>query len=142
VLSHSARTPVHWIDRRRGAVAESAKGGRQREVKTTGDGFLAVFDGAGRAVRAAIDMKASSRAIGLEIRAGVHTGEIELAGDDVRGVAVHEAARIAAAASAGEFLVSSTTHQLATGAGLSFEERGLRELKGLSGARPLYAVAE
>jgi class 3 adenylate cyclase len=92
---------------------------RGREVKTTGDGFLAVFDGPGRAVRAAIDMKASSRAIGLEIRAGVHTGEIELAGDDVRGVAVHEAARIAAAASAGEILASSTTHQLATGAGLS-----------------------
>jgi len=115
---------------------------RGREVKTTGDGFLAMCDGAGRAVRAAIDIRNGARALGLEIRVGVHTGEVELAHDDVRGVAVHEAARIAAAASGGEILVSSTTHQLAAGAGLTFEERGERELKGLSGPRTLYAVGE
>jgi class 3 adenylate cyclase len=115
---------------------------RGREVKTTGDGFLAVFDGAGRAVRAAIDVRTRARAIGLEIRAGVHTGEVELARDDLRGVAVHEAARIAAAASGGEILVSSTTHQLASGAGLTFRDRGERELKGLAGPRTLYEVAE
>jgi class 3 adenylate cyclase len=114
---------------------------RGREVKTTGDGFLALFDGAGRAVRAAIDVRTRARAIGLEIRAGVHTGEVELAGDDVRGVAVHEAARIAAAAAPGEILVSSTTNQLASGSGLTFLDRGERELKGLTGQRRLYAVA-
>lgn len=100
-----------------------------------------MFDGAGRAVRAAIGVRDRARNIGLEIRAGVHTGEVELAGDDVRGVAVHEAARIAAAASGGEILVSSTTYQLASGAGLTFEERGEWELKSLSGPRTLYAVA-
>jgi class 3 adenylate cyclase len=115
---------------------------RGREVKTTGDGFLAVFDGAGRAVRAAVDVRDAAPAIGLEIRAGVHTGEVELAGDDVRGVAVHEAARIAAAAAGGEILVSSATAQLASGSGLAFEERGERTLKGLSGPRMLYAVTE
>jgi class 3 adenylate cyclase len=113
---------------------------RGREVKTTGDGFLAVFDGAGRAVRAAIDVRSAARDVGLEIRAGVHTGEVEVAGDDVRGVAVHEAARIAAAAGPGEILVSSTTSQLASGTGLRFEDRGERELKGLADPRRLYAV--
>jgi class 3 adenylate cyclase len=115
---------------------------RGREVKTTGDGFLAVFDGAGRAVRAAMDVRDGAPDIGLEVRAGVHTGEVELTGDDVRGVAVHEAARIAAAASGGEILVSSATFQLASGSGLAFEQRGERVLKGLSGPRTLYAVAE
>jgi class 3 adenylate cyclase len=115
---------------------------RGREVKTTGDGFLAVFDGAGRAVRAAVEVRDRAPAIGLEIRAGVHTGEVELAGDDVRGVVVHEAARIAAAAAGGEILVSSATAQLASGSGLAFEERGERTLKGLSGPRMLYAVTE
>ena len=117
---------------------------RGREVKTIGDGFLAVFDGAGRGVRAAVDVRSGAQAIGLEIRAGVHTGEVELAGHDMQGVAVHEAARIAAAASGGEILVSSTTFQLVSvgGAGLTFERRGEWELKGLSGSRTLYAVAD
>jgi class 3 adenylate cyclase len=115
---------------------------RGREVKTTGDGFLAVFDGAGRAVRAAVEIRAQALAIGLEIRAGVHTGEVELVGSDVWGVAVHEAARTAAAASGGEILVSSTTYQLASGAGFTFEDRGQRELRGLSGPRSLFAVVE
>jgi class 3 adenylate cyclase len=113
---------------------------RGREVATTGDGFLAVFDGAARAVRAAKAIRDRARALELEVRAGIHTGEVEVVGDDVRGVAVHEAARISAAASAGEILVSSTTHQLASGAGITFEERAERELKGLAGPRILYAV--
>jgi class 3 adenylate cyclase len=114
---------------------------RGREVNTTGDGFLAVFDGAARAVKAAIAIRQSARGLELEIRAGVHTGEVEVVGDDVRGVAVHEAARIAAAADGGEIFTSSTTYQLASGADLVFEERGEHSFKGLSGARNVYAVA-
>jgi class 3 adenylate cyclase len=131
LLSRHDRGVRNVLDRHRG-----------REVKTTGDGFLAVFDGAGRAAQAAVDVRTGARAIGLEIRAGIHTGEVEFAGGDVRGVAVHEAARIAAAASSGEILVSSTTAHLASGGALAFEARGERELKGLSGARTLYAVVE
>ncbi|MGH8913969.1 MAG: adenylate/guanylate cyclase domain-containing protein, partial [Acidimicrobiia bacterium] len=113
---------------------------RGREVATTGDGFLAVFDGAARAVHAARAIRDRARALGLEIRSGVHTGEVEVVGDDVRGVAVHEAARISAAASAGEILVSSTTRQLVSGGDLTFEERPGHELKGLAEIRTLYAV--
>ena len=112
---------------------------RGREIDTTGDGFLAVFDGAARAVRAAIGIRERARALGLEIRAGVHTGEVEVVGGDVRGAAVHEAARISAAADAGEILVSATTRQLVVGSGLTFEDRGEREFKGLTGARTVYA---
>jgi class 3 adenylate cyclase len=115
---------------------------RGREIDTTGDGFLAVFDGAARAIRAAIGIRDRARALGLEVRAGLHTGEVELVGDDVRGAAVHEAGRIAAASSPGEILVSATTFQLASGSGLSFDNRGERELKGLTGARTLYAVSD
>jgi class 3 adenylate cyclase len=115
---------------------------RGREVATTGDGFLAVFDGAARAIRAAIGIRDRAQGIGLEVRVGLHTGEVEVVGDDVRGAAVHEAARIAAAASAGEILVSSTTEQLAAGSGLRFEHKGERTLKGLSGSRTVYAVSK
>ena len=113
---------------------------RGREIATTGDGFLAVFDGAARAIHAARAIREGARALELQIRSGVHTGEVEIVGDDVRGVAVHEAARIAAAAPAGEILVSSTTRQLALGGELDFEERQAQELKGLAGARTLYSV--
>jgi class 3 adenylate cyclase len=113
---------------------------RGREVVTTGDGFLAVFDGPARAIRAAIGARARMKEMGLETRAGIHTGEVELVGDDVRGVSVHEAARIAAAAGAGEILVSSMTHDLASGGGFEFVDAGNRELKGLAGARSLYSV--
>jgi len=115
---------------------------RGREVTTTGDGFLAVFDGAGRAIRAAMAIRASSDALGLAVRAGIHTGEVELVGTDVRGVAVHEAARIAAGAGPGEIHLSVVTRQLASGPELSFQELGERELKGLTGTRLLFAVAE
>lgn len=114
---------------------------RGREVTTTGDGFLAVFDGAARALQAARAISDAAAALGIAIRAGVHSGEVELVGDDVRGIAVHEAARIAAAAGPGEILVSAMTQALAVGSGLVFEPRGERDLKGLTGPRTLYALA-
>jgi len=114
---------------------------RGREVTTTGDGFLAVFDGAARAIRAAQGIRDGARALGIEVRTGIHTGEVEVVGDDVRGVAVHEAARIAAAAAGGEILVSDTTRQLSSGSGFTFEDRGEHELKGLDGPRSLFAVS-
>ena len=113
---------------------------RGREVTTTGDGFLAVFDGAARAIRAAMSIRDDARALGIGVRTGIHTGEVEVVGDDVSGVAVHEAARIAAAASSGEILLSATTTQLASGSGFTFEDRGERELKGLDGPRTLFAL--
>jgi class 3 adenylate cyclase len=113
---------------------------RGREVTTTGDGFLTVFDGAGRAIRAAIAIREGARALGLEVRAGIHTGEVELVGADVRGLAVHEAARIAAGAEPGEIVLSATTRQLVTAGEFAFHELGERELKGLSGPRRLFAV--
>jgi class 3 adenylate cyclase len=113
---------------------------RGREVKTAGDGFLAAFDGAARAVQAAIAIRDRAVADGLSIRAGVHSGEAELTSDDLRGVTVHEAARVAGAAGANEVLVSEATRLLAMGAPLSFEARGPFELKGFAGPRTLYAV--
>jgi class 3 adenylate cyclase len=113
---------------------------RGREVTTTGDGFLAAFDGAARAVQAAIAIRDRAARDGLPIRAGVHSGEVDVAGSDVRGVTVHEAARIAAVAGTDEILVSETTHLLAGGGHFEFEPRGPFELKGLAGPRVLYAV--
>jgi class 3 adenylate cyclase len=114
---------------------------RGREVLTTGDGFLALFDGAARAVRCAAAMTESVRRLGIEIRAGLHTGEITIAGGNARGVAVHAAARIAALAGPGEVLVSGTTRELLEGSGLRFGDRGQHELKGLEGRRHVYALA-
>jgi class 3 adenylate cyclase len=114
---------------------------RGREVNTTGDGFLAVFDGAARAVRAALAIRDRARAVRLEVRIGIHTGEVELVGGDVRGLAVHAAARIAASARPGEVLVSSMTSQLAAGAGLEFEDRGERALRGIQGTHRLWSPA-
>lgn len=104
---------------------------RGREVDTAGDGFLAVFDGPGRAVRCASAAADGVRSLGIEIRAGVHTGEVEVADDGVRGIAVHIGARISALAGAGEVLVSSTVRDLVAGSGMQFEDRGLHELKGV-----------
>ncbi|MFI5259459.1 MAG: adenylate/guanylate cyclase domain-containing protein [Candidatus Limnocylindrales bacterium] len=113
---------------------------RGREVKTTGDGLLAVFDSPTRAARCALGMTRSVRAIDLEIRGGLHTGEIELVGDDVRGIAVHTAARIMALAGPGEVLVSSTTGGLLEGSGIELEDAGIHELKGLSGPRQVFRL--
>jgi class 3 adenylate cyclase len=113
---------------------------RGREVKTTGDGFLAVFEAPGRAVRCGRAMVAAVAPLGIDIRVGVHTGEIELVGEDVRGLTVHTAARIMALAGPGEVLVSGTTAELAAGTDLVFEDRGSFELKGLTGSRPVFSV--
>jgi len=112
---------------------------RGREVTTTGDGMLATFDGPARALLCAAAIRSDAIQAGLHIRAGVHVGEVETVGTQVRGMAVHEAARIMAAAVPDEILVSATTRDLASGAGLAFEDRGEHELKGVPGPRRLYA---
>ena len=112
-----------------------------REVKTTGDGFLATFDGPARAIRCASDISEAVKALGIEIRAGLHTGECEVRGNDVAGMAVHIGARVGAAAQAGEVLVSSTVKDLVVGSGIEFAERGTQELKGVPGEWRLFAVS-
>jgi len=114
---------------------------RGREVKTLGDGFLAAFDGPARAVRCAEAIVAAVRSLGLEVRAGLHTGECEVMGDDLGGLAVHLAARVAAQAGPGEVLVSSTVKDLVAGSGLRFEDHGTRRLKGIPDEWRLFAVA-
>jgi len=111
-----------------------------RQVDAAGDGVFAVFDGPARAIRCAGAIRDAVGALGLEVRAGLHTGEVELAGDAVRGIAVHVGARVAAEAEPGEILVSSTVRDLVAGSGLEFDNRGEHELKGLSERRRLYAV--
>ena len=111
---------------------------RGREVKMTGDGFLATFDTPGRAITCALRVASAAHLLGIEIRAGIHTGEVELAGPDVRGLAVHLAARIMADAGAGEVLVSATTRELASGGDIEFIDRGIRDFRGVSGPRHVY----
>jgi pimeloyl-ACP methyl ester carboxylesterase len=112
------------------------------EIDTAGDGFLALFDGPARAIRCGLAVRDALRPLGLEVRAGVHTGEVERpAGGKPRGIAVHVGARVMALAGAGEVFVSSTTHDLVAGSGLAFEDRGEHELKGVEGPRRVYAVA-
>jgi len=109
------------------------------EIDTTGDGFLALFDGPARAIRCALAVREALGTIGLEVRAGIHTGEVERS-NGVSGIAVHLAARVLSAAGGGEVLVTRTTRDLVEGSGLAFEDRGPHELKGIEGARTLYAV--
>jgi class 3 adenylate cyclase len=113
---------------------------RGREVKTLGDGFLATFDGPGRAIRCARSISAGVRQLGVELRAGLHTGECEIVGDDIGGMAVNIGARVGAKADAGEVLVSQTVKDLVAGSGFDFQDRGEHELKGVPGAWRLYAV--
>jgi class 3 adenylate cyclase len=113
---------------------------RGREIKTTGDGFLAAFDGPARGVRCALAIAAMSRRIGLEVRAGLHTGECEVRGDDLAGVAVHIGARVAQRASAGQVLTSSTVRDLVAGSGLQFADYGVHTLKGIPGEWRIYIV--
>jgi len=113
---------------------------RGREVKTTGDGILATFDGPARGVRCACAITDEIRPLGIDVRAGLHTGECEVMGDDVGGIAVHIGARVAALASAGEVLVSSTVKDLVAGSGLRFGDRGKQSLKGVPGEWHIYAV--
>jgi class 3 adenylate cyclase/esterase/lipase len=114
---------------------------RGREVKTTGDGFLATFDGPARGVQCAHAIAQDLRSLGIEVRAGLHTGECEIIGDDVGGIAVHIGARVAALARAGEVLVSSTVKDLVAGSGLRFEERGTYPLKGIPGEWRIFTAA-
>ncbi len=114
---------------------------RGREVNTSGDGFLAMFDGPQRAIRCAMAIRDAVQALGIEVRAGLHTGECELRGDDIGGIAVHIGARVSALAGPNDVLVSSTLRDLVIGSGLEFEDRGAHELKGVPGEWRLFAVA-
>jgi len=122
------------------AVRRELERFRGREVDTAGDGFLAAFDGPARAVRCAMAAGEAVRDLGVEIRAGIHTGECELDGPKIRGIAVHTGARIASLAGAGEVLVSQTVKDLVSGSGLAFEDRGVHELKGVPGEWRVYAA--
>lgn len=113
---------------------------RGREIKTTGDGFVASFDGPVRAIRCAQSIVAGSHSLGVEVRAGLHTGECELRGDDIGGLAVHIAARVLDASAAGEVLVSRTVTDLLAGSGLTFDDRDEHQLKGVPGTWRLFAV--
>jgi class 3 adenylate cyclase/pimeloyl-ACP methyl ester carboxylesterase len=121
-------------------LADQVERFRGRMVKSTGDGALATFDGPGRAIRCSCAIRDSARTLGVELRAGLHTGEIELIGDDIAGIAVHIGARVVAQAGGGEVLVSSTVKDLVAGSGINFIERGEHELKGVPGAWRLFAV--
>jgi class 3 adenylate cyclase len=114
---------------------------RGREVNTSGDGFLAMFDGPQRAIRCAMAIRDAVRTLGIEVRAGLHTGECEIRGDDIGGIAVHIGARVSALAGPNDVLVSSTLRDLVIGSGLEFEDRGAHELKGVPGEWHLFAVA-
>jgi len=129
LLDEHDTTIRHELDRFRG-----------EEVKTTGDGFLAAFDGPGRAINCAQAIATRSRDLGLEIRAGLHTGECELRGDDLAGIAVHIGARVASIADPGEVLVTSTVRDLVAGSGIDFADRGRQKLKGVPGEWQVLAV--
>lgn len=113
---------------------------RGQEIDTTGDGFLTTFDGAARALHAAADIRAAIHNLNMDIRAGIHTGEVEVVPGGIRGLAVHETARILALAEAGEILVSSTTRELSAGPGITFEDRGNHKLKGVPNERQIFAA--
>jgi class 3 adenylate cyclase len=121
------------LDRHHATVRRTLTRFRGREVKTTGDGFLATFDGPARAVRCAHALTEEMKPLGIEIRAGLHTGECEMVGDDVGGIAVHIGARVAALAGPSEVLVSTTVKDLVAGSGLRFSDRGVKPLKGVPG---------
>jgi class 3 adenylate cyclase len=114
---------------------------RGREVNTSGDGFLAMFDGPQRGIRCAMAIRDAVHALGIEVRAGLHTGECEIRGDDIGGIGVHIGARVSALAGPNEVLVSSTLRDLVIGSGLEFEDRGAHQLKGVPGEWHLSAVA-
>jgi class 3 adenylate cyclase len=113
---------------------------RGRRVKSTGDGVLATFDGPARAIRCALELRDAVRTLGIEIRTGLHTGEIEVRGEDVAGIAVVIGARVMTEAGAGEVLVSAAVPPLVVGSGLEFDDRGAHALKGVPGDWRLFAV--
>jgi class 3 adenylate cyclase len=129
------------LDRHDRAVREALARAGGREVKSTGDGFLATFDGPARAIRCAEAIQEACQALGIRVRAGIHTGECELMGDDIGGIAVHIAARVSALADAGEVLVSRTVKDIVAGSGIQFSDRGAHTLKGVPDTWQLHAVA-
>jgi class 3 adenylate cyclase len=130
----------HLLERHDAYVRRELARFRGKEIRTTGDGFLATFDGPARAVRCAEAVRDTVRDLGLEVRSGLHTGEIEILPNDVGGIAVHVAARVAQLASAGEVLTSSVLRDLVAGSGLRFTDRGIHALKGVSEGVRLFAV--
>src|SRR5262252_7400904 len=132
---HSWRELLEAFYAKARAVLQQYRG---REINTSGDGFLASFDGPARAIRCAGAIRDTVRSLGLEVRCGLHTGECELVGNDIAGIAVHIGARVGGLAAAGEVLVSQTVHDLVAGSGLAFEERGTHTLKGVPNAWHLF----
>ena len=130
----------HLLEAHHACVRRELTRFRGKEIKTLGDGFLATFDGPARGVRCAEAIRDSVRGLGLDIRSGLHTGEIEILPNDVGGIAVHVAARVAQLAGAGEVLTSSVLKDLVSGSGLSFEDRGMHALKGLTDAMRIFAA--
>jgi class 3 adenylate cyclase len=128
------------LERHNGLVRQELERFRGREIETTGDGFHAHFDGPGRAIRCAGAIVEGVHRLGIDVRAGLHTGEIEIMGDTVGGLAVHIGARVAAQAGPGEVLVSSTVKDLVAGSGIQFDDRGVHALKGVPGEWRLFAV--
>ena len=112
-----------------------------RYVKSTGDGVLATFDGPARGVACGRQLRDALQPLGIDVRVGLHTGEIEIRGDDIGGIAVHIGARVSAQAGAGQVLVSRTVTDLVAGSGLEFEDQGEHALKGVPGTWQLYAVS-
>ena len=145
----STRTAAEFGDRRWREVLERHQGSVRaalgrfggREVKSIGDGFLATFDGPARAIRCAGRSSTPSEELGIRVRAGVHTGEVEVMGDDIGGIAVHIAARVSALAGPSEVLVSRTVKDLVAGSGIEFADRGAHTLKGVPDTWQLYAAA-
>jgi class 3 adenylate cyclase len=129
------------LEQHQGAVRRELARWRGREVDTAGDGFLATFDGPARAIRCGLAIATDALSVGLDVRAGVHTGECELLGDKVAGIAVHTGARVAAMAEGGEVLVSQTVKDLVAGSGIELLERGEHEFKGVPGRWRVYAAA-
>lgn len=130
----------HLLETHHACVRRELVRFRGKEIKTLGDGFLATFDGPARGVRCAQAIRATVRDLGLEVRSGLHTGEIEILPNDVGGIAVHVAARVAQLAGPGEVLTSSVLKDLVAGSGLHFEDRGVHALKGLADGVRIYAA--
>jgi class 3 adenylate cyclase len=128
------------LERHNDAVRRELARFRGREVKTTGDGFLATFDGPGRAIQCAQAIAESAHKLGIEVRGGLHTGECELLAQDIGGIAVHVAARVAAKAGPGEVMVSRMVKDLVAGSAIRFEPRGTHKLKGVPGRFTLFAA--
>ena len=131
----------HVLEQHHASVRRELAHFRGQEITTTGDGFLATFDGPGRAIQCARALAVAIEKLGIQIRTGLHAGEVELRGEDVGGIAVHIAARVCALAGARDVLVSSTVRDLVVGSRVAFDDRGAHELKGVPDSWHLYAVA-